>query len=150
MKSCVAAIVMFVVLALPRSAAAQCTISTTGVNFGSYEVFTPAPRDATGSVTYRCLLPLGVQITLTRGSSATFDPRRLQQGSETLQYNLYRDSGHSVIWGDGSGGTSFYSGTVSIFQINQDIVVAVYGRIPQQQDVTAGSYADTITATINF
>jgi spore coat protein U domain-containing protein, fimbrial subunit CupE1/2/3/6 len=145
-----AALVMLAVLACPAAAAAQCTISTTAVNFGAYDVFAAAPRDSTGSVTYNCLLPLSVQITLTRGSSASFAPRTLTKGAETLGYNLYLNSGRSAIWGDGTGGTGIYSGTVSLFQLGTNIVVTVFGRISALQDVAGGSYTDTVTATINF
>jgi len=142
--------VLLAPLAFPEQAAAQCSISTTSVNFGSYDVFVPTARDSTGSLTYNCLLPLSVQITLTKGSSATFSPRTLIKAAEPLQYNLYRDASRSLIWGNGTGGTSIYSATVTIFQVATNITVTVYGRIPAQQDISAGTYNDTVTATINF
>ena len=150
MRLCAAAFVLLALLAFPDQAAAQCSISTTSVNFGSYDVFVPAARDSTGSLTYNCLLPLSVQITLTKGSSATFSPRTLTKAAEPLQYNLYRDASRSLIWGDGTGGTSIYSATVTIFQVSTNIAVTVYGRIPARQDISAGIYNDTVTATINF
>ena len=150
MRPCAAAFVLLALLAFPDQAAAQCSISTTSVNFGSYDVYVPSARDSTGSVTYTCLLPVSVQITLTKGSSATFSPRTLIKVAEPLQYNLYRDAGRSLIWGDGTGGTSIYSGTVTIFQLGANITVTVYGRVPALQDISAGAYNDTVTATINF
>jgi len=149
-RPCAAAFVLLALLAFPDQAAAQCSISTSSVNFGSYDVYVPSARDSTGSLTYNCLLPLSVQVTLTKGSSATFSPRTLKKAAEALQYNLYRDAGRSLIWGDGTGGTSIYSATVTIFQIATNITVTVYGRIPAQQDISAGAYNDTVTATINF
>ena len=150
MKRCAAFFLLLALLAFPDQAAAQCSISTTSVNFGSYNVFVPSASDSAGSLTYRCLLPLSVQITLTKGSSATFSPRTLIKAAEPLQYNLYRDASRSLIWGDGTGGTSIYSATVTIFQIATNIAVTVYGRIPARQDISAGTYTDTVTATINF
>jgi spore coat protein U-like protein len=149
-RPCAAAFVLLALLAFPDQAAAQCSISTTSVNFGSYDVYVPSARDSTGSLTYNCLLPLSVQVTLTKGSSATFSPRTLKKAAEALQYNLYRDASRSLVWGDGTGGTSIYSATVTIFQLNTNITVTVYGRIPAQQDISAGAYNDTVTATINF
>jgi hypothetical protein len=61
------------------------------------------------------------------------------------------DSGDSyiaVFWGDGTGGTQAY--TQSNPQLNRNIRVDVFGRIPAGQDVTAGSYTATVTATIFF
>jgi spore coat protein U-like protein len=72
----------------------------------------------------------------------------MRRSSETLNYNLYRDSTRSTIWGDGTGGTQAY--TQSNPQLNRNIRVDVFGRIPAGQDVTAGSYTATVTATIFF
>jgi spore coat protein U-like protein len=144
------ALALLCLLVWPAAAAAQCTVSATGVNFGAYDVFSSTARDSTGSITYRCLLPLAVQITLSTGSAGSFSPRTLRKGAEPLNYNLYRDSGRSTVWGDGSSGTSIYSATVTALQVAVDILVTVFGRIPAGQDVSAGSYTDTITVTINF
>ena len=60
------------------SARAACTISVTGVVFGSYNVFSPAPLDSTGSVAYICDKPdRGIRITLSTGSSGTYLARTL-------------------------------------------------------------------------
>ncbi|MEO8520458.1 MAG: spore coat U domain-containing protein [Acidobacteriota bacterium] len=145
-----AILVVLAALGWPAAAAAQCTVSATGVNFGSYNVFNAAATDSTGPVGYRCVLPVSVQITLSPGSSGSFAPRKMVKGAERLNYNFYLDGGRSVIWGDGAAGTSVYSSTVSIFQLSTTINVTVYGRVPPQQDVSAGSFADTVTVTINF
>ncbi len=143
-------IALIVALGWPAAAAAQCTVGSTGVSFGSYDVFAAPPRDSTGSVSYQCLAPLSIQITLSPGSAATFAPRKMVKGAERLNYNFYVDAGRSLIWGDGAGGTSFYSATVSVFQVGTTVNVTVFGRIPPRQDVSAGTYSDTVTATINF
>ena len=59
-----------------------------------------------------------------------FSPRTLTKAAEALQYNLYQDASRSLIWGDGTGGTSIYSATVTVLQISTIITVTVYGRIP--------------------
>lgn len=138
-------------LLLPLSAQAiTCTISTVGVVFGSYDVFATTPLDSTGSVTYTCSNVLGATITidLSRGNASTFQPRQLRKGSTSLNYNLYRDAGTSQIWGDGTGGSVRY-GPVTPAE-NSATTVTIFGRIPARQDVSIGSYSDTITATINF
>jgi spore coat protein U-like protein len=129
--------------------AAQCTISTTPVVFGTYNVFSAAPVDSTGTIAYRCNGGArGVMITMTRGQSVAFVPRELQKGLETLSYNLFRDAARTSIWGDFSAGTSAYIDTNP--PNNQDIAVTVYGRIPPGQDISAGSYSDTVTVEVNF
>ena len=136
-------------LAARASAAPNCTISTTSASFGPYDVFSGTATDTTGSVTYQCTgSAILIAITLSKGSSTTFSPRTLTSGSDTLNYNLYRDAARTTIWGDGTGGTQVY---FNLFPPNgQNIVVTVFGRITAGQDVPAGSYADTVTAIINF
>ncbi|MDO8684810.1 MAG: spore coat U domain-containing protein [Armatimonadota bacterium] len=137
-----------VALAWPRTAMAVCTISTTPVSFGNYNVFSVTPLDTTGTVTYRCGTERNIRISLNRGGAATFNPRRMLKGSEALNYNLYRDAARTTIWGDGTGGTQVYFDANP--PNNQNVTVNIFGRIPAGQDVTAGSYTNTITATIDF
>jgi spore coat protein U-like protein len=135
--------------------APHCAVSTTSVSFGSYDVFSTTATDSTGTLSYRCTgnTPL-LQITLTTGSSATFNPRTLsngrngRNGPDPLTYNLYTDAARTSIWGDGTGSTSSYRQFAP--PNGKTVTVTVYGRIPAAQDVSAGSYADTITAIINF
>jgi spore coat protein U-like protein len=131
-----------------RVDAASCTVSTTAVSFGVYDVFSATATDSTGTITFRCTGNASVTINLNKGTSATFTPRVLTSGSNTINYNLYTDAARGSIWGDTTGGTSNYSNANPAN--NQNIVVTVYGRITSGQDVSAGSYSDTITATINF
>lgn len=137
-------------LGAATTAEAACTISTTAVNFGTYNVFSASPDNATGQVTYRCTAPRPplVTIQLDKGGAPTFNPRQMRMGSEILNYNLYRDPARTTIWGDGTGGSQTY--TRSNPPVNQNINVNVFGRIPAGQDVSAGSYSATVTATIFF
>jgi spore coat protein U-like protein len=129
--------------------AQACTISATSVNFGSYNVFDGSDVVSTGSVTYRCNGSAhNITIGLTQGASGTFNPRRMEKGSEVLNYNLFRDASHTTIWGDGSGGTSVYS--IGNPPNNTNVNLTVYGRVAAEQDVSAGSFSDTVTAVVNF
>lgn len=131
------------------TAAPSCTVSATSVNFGSYNVFAGSATDSTGSITITCNNSAhNVVVTLSKGSSATFNPRTMTNGGETLSYNLFRDAARTSIWGDGTGGTSTY--TDNNPSNGADTVVTVYGRVPAGQDVSAGSYSDTVSAVINF
>jgi len=130
-------------------AAGSCTISATSVNFGSYNVFNASATDSTGTLTINCNGGAhNIVVTLSKGASATFNPRKMTKGAETLDYNLFRDAGRSNIWGDGTSGTSTY--TDANPPNNTDVVLTVYGRVVAGQDVTAGAYSDTVSAVINF
>lgn len=139
-------------IALTAAAAAEaaCTITTTAVSFGSYNVFAASADDGTGQISYRCTGPRPplVTIHLDKGGSPSFSPRQMRKGSETLGYNLYLDSTRSTIWGDGTGGTQVY--TRANPPLGQNINLSVFGRIPASQDVSAGTYSATVTATIFF
>jgi spore coat protein U-like protein len=132
------------------AAEANCTISTTAVNFGTYNVFAAAPDDATGQITFRCTAPRPpvVTIQLDKGGAPSFNPRQMRQGSEILTYDLYLDATRSTIWGDGTGGTQVFTQNSPL--PNQNINVNVCGRIFAGQDVSAGTYTNTVTATIFF
>jgi spore coat protein U-like protein len=135
----------------PGAAEAACTISATAVNFGAYDVFAAPPDDAVGTVTYRCGAPdRNVSITLSTGGSGSYAARQLRPaaGPDRLNYNLYRDAARTQIWGDGTGGTTYFF--IGNPPNNQNINLTVYGRIPASQDVTVGGYTDTVIVTINF
>ena len=134
----------------PARAAAKCTITTaSNVAFGTYNVFSAAPLDTTGVVQISCNgAARPITVDLSHGNAPTYSPRYMLKGSEQLNYNLYLDAARTLIWGDGTGGTSVYGPVDPPNGVNVNLTV--YGRIPAGQDLTAGAYADTIVATINF
>ena len=140
-------------------ARAACTVSTMPVNFGSYDMFSSAPLDSTGSITIDCSIPppppnppVDVRIAIGQSpNSGSFIPRSMRKisGSDLLNYNLYTNSSRTLVWGDGTGGTS----VITLNTVNRNApprVMMVYGRIPTGQDVSAGSYSDTLVVTITW
>jgi len=139
-----------VALAVLASSEAQaaCTISTTNVAFGTYNVFNSSPTDSTGSITFKCgFFDFNILVALSQGASGSYFPRTLRRGSGPLPYNLYRDAARTSVWGNGSGGTSQYTNPWSF---GQTITLTIYGRVDPGADVSAGTYADSIVATVNF
>lgn len=137
---------------VPAAHASECAFaSVVGVNFGGYDVFSPAPLDSTGSVTLRCT-GVGpgdtVLVSLSRGTSASFFPRLMPNPRTPLAYDLYLDAARLVVWGDGTGGSSAYGPVQPVD--GSDLVLPIYGRVPAQQNVMAGSYSDTLVVTIQF
>lgn len=121
-----------------------CTVSSTGVAFGSYNPFDSLPTDSTAIVTVDC--ENAYTIALSEGQAATFNPRAMASASDSLQYNLYTGADYGVIWGDGSSGTQVVSGPGD----TQPVEHVIYGRCFAQQNARVGSYADTITVTLEF
>jgi spore coat protein U-like protein len=136
-------------LASAARAEAACTVSTTGVNFGAYSVFNPSPTDTTGTLTLHCTgLNIIVTATLSTGSSGTYATRTLRRGAERLNYNLFADATRTTVLGDGNGGTSDFGWFLLIG--NQTRTETIYGRIFAAQDVSVGTYTDTVLVTVNF
>ena len=141
------------VFALP-AAAFNCSVNATGLNFGSYDVFSTTPRDATATITVTCKAPpqnpntpIPVIISLSPGTSGSFAQRQLQRGPDRLAYNLFTTPSFSTVWGDGSDSSQTQTNTItSITPWN----ATLYGRIPARQNISAGSYSDLITVTIDW
>jgi spore coat protein U-like protein len=134
-------------LLVPSAArAGRCKIDSIGnMAFGQYNVFSAAPLDALGSIGYDCSATPGPVITLSRGSSGTYDFRTLQQGANVLRYNVFLDANRSIVFGDDTGNSSAFDGRNGRKQL-----VALYGRIFVSQSVPAGTYSDTLVATLEF
>lgn len=142
---------------IDAQASIRCTVSSSGMAFGSYDPSDTAPTDSNGSVVVSCANSSGsttsvsAVLKLDAGSYRSFAARRMQRGGgQTLDYNLYRDSARSQIWGADSGGYS--SGTLSLTGIaknqSKNGTFTVYGRIPALQNAVAGSYSDNVTITL--
>lgn len=141
----------FLLAAVSARALGSCSISTvSGVSFGSYDALNANPLDQTGSISYQCsVLYIGtVTVDLSTGGSGSYSPRQMQKAAATLQYNLYRDATHLLVWGNGTGGTSRFGPVAPVLGLPQTLTI--YGRIPAGQTSPVGNYTDTVVATINF
>jgi spore coat protein U-like protein len=130
-------------LAAP-SVAEACTVTTSGLAFGSYDPFDPRPTDSTAVISVDCATPYTIE--LDAGQAGSFDPRALSSGEDVLEYNIFTSSSFSAIVGDGTGGTQTISGPGS----SQPTDHVVHGRIFPQQNRTVGSYSDVLIVTILF
>ena len=102
--------------------------------------------DGTGTVSVAC----------TKGVSATVgsDSGRTPRGHSShdrwirnfLTYELYQDASHTTVWGDAGAGLLSPAAAPSKAARN----FTVYGQVVSNQDATAGSYSDTVVATVNF
>lgn len=90
-----------------------------------------------------------INVVCTNGTDATIDldtganDRKLTNGTNFLTYQLYKDTDRLLTWGSAEDSLSI-TGT-GLAQSE-----TVYARINGGQNVPAGSYTDTVTATINF
>jgi spore coat protein U-like protein len=126
----------------------ECKVqSTANVDFGSEGVI-DANVDAAGSVGVQCTKNTTYNIGLSAGSGAgaTVAARKMTgPASETVTYSLYRDAGHSQVWG-----TTIGTDTISGTGTGASQSYPVYGRVQAQTTPPPGTYTDTITVTVTY
>jgi spore coat protein U-like protein len=139
---------MVLCAATDAAAAGQCSVSTSSINFGTYDVFDTAPNDSTGTVTLNCNGGAkNVTVEISRGGASSFALRRMVNGASQLRYNLYLNAARTIMWGDGTGGTQSHN--LDNPPNNQDVSLTIFARIAAEQDVSSGSYSDSVTVTVN-
>lgn len=123
--------------------AASCTISSSGVNFGSYDPVDAVDTRGAGTIHLGCDAPVNANVALVGGGRSAVD-HAMSNGSSQLVYDLYVDPQRSTRWGDGTAGSQTlpFDGTAADRPI--------YGSITARQRVTAGSYTDTIMLTVTY
>lgn len=131
----------------------SCTVTATGVSFGTYDPLSSSPNDATGSVRVRCTLLLALNgsftIDLSTGSSGIYAGRTMRNGASALPYNLYTNAARTQVWGNNTGGSTRVTQTFTgLFVV--DRTTTVYGRMLAGQNAPAGPYADTIVVTVTY
>ena len=126
-----------------------CLVSATTLNFGAYNPASASAATGTSTISVNCTSGSPYTTALNVGSGGgTFATRTLLSGSDTLNFNLYRDSAYTQVWGDGSASTYTVAGTGSgLLTAN---TITVYGQIPISQDKPVGSYTSLITVTVSY
>lgn len=137
-------------LTVSATVAVNCTISTGTLAFGSYDPVVAnasADLDASGTFTVACTKGAsGVTIDLGQGGNYS-SGRRMASAGNFLPYQLHSNSARTAVWGSTSGGATVAVGAPAS---KAAVTHTVYGRIAAGEDVPAGSYSDTVVATVNF
>ena len=128
-----------------------CNVSGSTLSFGTtINPIGAVPIDASSTLTVECTNSTTFTLSLNAGINAggftNFSQRKLKNGSYTLSYQLYTDSGRTTVWGDGTGGSSTYGGTGT----GNLQTVYLYGRLPTLTGAVPGTYTDTVTVTITY
>jgi spore coat protein U-like protein len=123
-----------------------CTVNATGLGFGSINPLSTTDATGVATITVSCTTLTSYTITMSAGGGGSFEQRVMRNGGDVLDYQIYSDLANSVVWGDGSGGTS----TVSASASGAGTTSNAYGRVPHQPSAFPGTYTDTIIVTINY
>jgi spore coat protein U-like protein len=137
-------------MTVSATVAKNCTITTTPVNFGAYDPVAAnatAPLDGSGTLTVACTKGTVAKVGLNAGANAQGALRRMSQSATAyLNYEIYSDPAHTVIWGN----TASDGLDIPAAPNKNPRNFSAYGRIASAQDATVGSYTDTVVATVNF
>jgi spore coat protein U-like protein len=153
---------VFAGLMLTIASAHGATCSVTNLpplNFGNYDPFSASPLDVATAATVRCTTNKGgpgesfsVTTSLSQGGAPSFSPRQMRNVlNNPLNYNLYTDTLRTTIFGDGSAGTSTRTVLLTATKTVPAVLTDdIFGRIFAGQDVSVGSYSDTLLYTVTF
>lgn len=126
----------------------HCQFNTvTNLAFSSVAGSISANQDQTSTIGLTCTNRTPWQLGLNDGQNSSGNLRRMRLGAtgNYVNYELYRDAGRTLRWGD-TLNTDTLTGTGSGLTQTID----VFGRAPPPQTVPAGNYKDVITVTLTF
>lgn len=156
------ALAMFFWLAASGSASASCvgikcscTVSADTISFGAYVPTAGGDINVAADISVTCkAFVLGIisyEIHLGSGLHGTVASRKMSNGDSLLAYNIYNNAGRTVIWGDGEDGTGIKGDSYLLaLGASRTETVSMYGKLTGGQNVSAGSYSDTIIATVVY
>jgi spore coat protein U-like protein len=139
-------------LSVTATVSNTCSVGTSSIDFGAYNTISGSALSGAGSVKVTCTTGTSYSVELGTGtySGSCGGDRCMKEGSTAnyLPYELYKEVGHSNIW----GGTDYAAGTALAAQTGNgaEQTIAVYGNIAAGQNVPQGSYSDTVTITVNY
>jgi len=127
----------------------ECNVITPQpLNFGvNLSAGFNSPATATAQIEVNCAAntPFTIALDQGQGTGATVATRVMQSGAEKLNYGIFSDAAHNVVWGNTVGQTVSGIGT----GVAQSI--PVYGQIPVPTTAPKpGAYSDTVTATLTY
>lgn len=133
--------------------ARACTVSSFSINFGNYDTVGAnevTPLDATAPIDVRCTAGTTATVILGAGMHASAGERRLMSpGGDYLRYNVFMDASRTSVWNDvtAKSGTAASTNTPVVLNPGGSVL---FGRVFAGQDVPAGTYTDTLQATVNY
>ncbi|MDK1685189.1 MULTISPECIES: Csu type fimbrial protein [Acinetobacter Taxon 24] len=118
--------------------------NATDVVFGNFDNLN-SDKTASAQISLQCPNRTTWKVSLNQGKYALGNSqRRMSNGRDYINYELYSDSSLSRVWGTTLDSMVQANGTNQVQTIN------VYGKVPKQNFQSAGDYQDTITVTLTY
>lgn len=126
---------------------AGCQVTTGSVAFGSSAgLFSTVVASVNLNVTCSNSTAYTIGLDAGSGSGATTTTRKMTGPSATtINYGLYRDAGLTAYFGN-TAGTDTVAGVGNGSAQN----VTIYGQVPAQSGIIAGSYSDIVNVTLTY
>lgn len=134
---------------------ATCFVSAPNINFGTYNTVNTISLPAS-NITVTCsgfLSSVAPIVKLSSGSGSYLARVMNGPAGNSLNYNLYTNSSYTTVFGDGTSGTGYYTGSTRFILFGSvTYSVPVYAQLPGSQNVAPGSYITTqpITVTVSY
>jgi len=121
-------------------------IAATNLDFGIQGVLA-TNVDSASVLLVNCTNGASFDVGLNEGTTAggTTATRKMDSGSDTIDYVLSQDGGHSTNWGNAVGIDTLSATGTGALQ-----AIAIFARVPAQTTPAAGTYTDTVTVTVTF
>jgi spore coat protein U-like protein len=134
----------------------KCTITAQNMDFLTYDPLAAnktVDATATANISVNCTKGSpNVTVALDNGlNSGGTGVRKLINGTETLTYVINDDAG--IAWTQTLTSGTVTSGSVAygpFASVNTAVTHAAHGILAAGQDVSVGTYVDTLTATVLF
>jgi spore coat protein U-like protein len=128
----------------------DCVLETNPLSFPTSGII-DEDVTTTATITIECTRDSAYEIGLSAGANAggtDIDERKLKlsggASDDVLSYQLYSDGGFASPWGHTIGDDTVAAASAT----GADETYTIHALIPDHQNAPAGSYSDTITATI--
>ena len=156
-----AGLVMLMLFTAAAAQAVTCGVTTGGLPFTAYDVYSATAVTGNATITVACSLQpsdpssteVDYTISLSTGSSNSFVNRTMTIPGDSLKYNIYTANTYGVVWGDGTGGSSTQGGSFKLTNGHPTGSAnwTAYGRIPALQDVSvSANYRDNVTISVAY
>lgn len=157
----------FCLLALLGGGAAAQTCTATSsitIDFGTVNNLSGGDRDVDQTISIHCTATLALTVRAclgipagSGGAGANLTPRYLASGGNLLQYNIYSDASHTVVWGNLSlllnqvGFVDIPLVSTGVLSAAGDGTLTLRGRLPAGQGTAAiGTYQSTATMSLAY
>lgn len=120
------------------------SVAPTAMAFGTLGPLAAAVNQ-TSTITVTCTKSAPYNIGLDGGTSGSVSARTMVNGANSVGYQLYSDTGRTVVWGNTIG-----TNTVASSGTGSAQAFTVYGQVPAQATPPAATYTDTVNVTVTY